>query len=247
MRKQAVVCGLLLWGASVLAQTTGPQLVSEVNMATPKPGMQAQFEEGRKRHSAFHAAQKDSWNILVWEIVTGEKTGSYLMASGGHSWKDFDEREAFDKMDAPDVSKNLQPYIAESARMMYVFRDDLSLTKPPATLAKMRVVTRYWVAPESVPAFIEAVKKVNDGIKKTNFPVKPSRWYSLASGGVVPEFVLISDRASWAEMEPPEKTLDAAMKEAHPDANPLDVIRKSTKKIATEVQVFRPDLSYMAK
>jgi hypothetical protein len=59
--------------------------------------------------------------------------------------------------------------------------------------------------------------------------------------------VLISDRASWADMEPPEKTLDAALKEVYPDANPLDVIRKSTKKLSTEVQVFRPDLSYLAK
>jgi hypothetical protein len=48
-------------------------------------------------------------------------------------------------------------------------------------------------------------------------------------------------------MEPPEKTLDAALKEVYPDANPLDVIRKSTKKLSTEVQVFRPDLSYLAK
>lgn len=247
MRKYAVVCGLVLWGASVLAQTTGPQLVSEVNLATPKPGMQMQFEEGRKKHSAFHAAQKDTWNIYVWEVVTGEQAGSYLQASSGHNWKDFDGREAYDKIDAPDVAKNLQPYIAESARMMYVYRDDLSLTKPPTTLAKMRVVTRYWLTVESVPAFIEAVKKVNEGIKKTDYPVKPSRWYSLASGGEVPQFVLVSDRASWADMEPPEKTLDAALKEVYPDANPLDVIRKSTKKLSTEVQVFRPDLSYMAK
>jgi hypothetical protein len=34
--------------------------------------------------------------------------------------------------------------------------------------------------------------------------VKPSRWYSLANGGGVPSFVLVNDRASWADMEPPE-------------------------------------------
>jgi hypothetical protein len=166
-----VVCGLLLWGASVLAQTTGPQLVSEVNMATPKPGMQAQFEEGRKRHSAFHAAQKDTWNILVWEVVTGDRSGSYMMASGGHNWKDLDGREAYDKIDAPDVAKNLEPYISNTTRSYYVYRDDLSLTKPPTGApAKMRIATIYWIAPEHLNDFTDAVKKVNEAIKV--FPIE---------------------------------------------------------------------------
>jgi hypothetical protein len=237
----------MFWCASVLAQTTGPQLVSEVNLATPKPGMQAQFEEGRKRHSAFHAAQKDTWSIYVWEILTGERSGTYMMASPGHSWKDLDAREAFDKIDQPDVAKNLQPSMGAAQRMYYVYRDDLSLTKPPATPAKLRVATSYWIAPDHINDFIDAVKKVNEAIKKTNYPAKPSRWYSLASGGEVPQFVLISDRESWADMEPIEKTLDSLMKEQYPDANPLDTIRKSTRRLMTEVHQFRPDLSYMAK
>ena len=247
MKRCAIVCAFVLWCVSAFGQT--PQVVSEVNVATPKEGMTSQWEEGRKRHSAFHAAQKDTWSIYVWEITTGERSGSYLMASPGHNWKDFDGREAFNKLDAPDVAKNMGPYSTAGGTSYYVFRDELSLTKPPATPPKMRTSTYYSVIPSEVNNFLDAIKKINEAIRKTNFPAKPSRWYSLANGGDVPHFVQIVDRPSWADMEPPEKKLEDALKEAYGDSGPqlLDQLRKSTRKIETEMSVFRSDLSYMPK
>jgi hypothetical protein len=108
MRKLALLVTLLFLSISGLAQST-PQVVSEVNITMPKPGMTSQFEAGRKAHSAFHAAQKDTWTILVWEITTGERTGDYMSSSPGHNWKDFDAREAFNKLDGVDVAKNMGP------------------------------------------------------------------------------------------------------------------------------------------
>jgi hypothetical protein len=247
MKMCGALCALVLWCVSVFAQT--PQIVSEVNMATPKDGMTAQWEEGRKRHSAFHAAQKDTWSIYVWEIATGERSGSYMMASPGHNWKDFDGREAFNKLDGPDVAKNLTPYMAGGGTSYYVFREELSLTKPPATPAKMRTSTYYTLIPSELNNFTDAIKRISEGIRKTNYPVKPSRWYSLANGGEAPQFVQVVDRASWADMEPPEKKLEDALKEAYGDSGPqlLDQLRKSTRKIVTEMSVFRADLSYMPK
>ena len=247
MKRCAVFCAFVLWGVSAFAQT--PQVVSEVSIATPKPGMTAQWEEGRVRHSKFHATQKDTWSIYVWEITTGERSGSYIMASPGHNWKDFDAREAFIKLDVPDVAKNMGPSTAGTSAAYYVFRDDLSLTKPQASPAKMRTSTYYWVIPSELNNFTDAIKKINDAIRKTNFPAKPSRWYALANGGEAPNFVLIGDRASWGDMEPPEKKLEDALKEAYGDSGPqvLDQLRKSTRKIISEMSVFRPDLSYIPK
>jgi hypothetical protein len=248
MRKLALFCTLLCVSASVLAQS-GPRIVSEVNISTPKPGMTAQWEAGRKAHSAFHAAQKDTWTIYVWEIMTGDRSGSYLMASPGHHWSDFDAREAFNKLDQPDVAKNLLPYSSSNSTSYYVLRDELSMSKPPATPAKMRTNTYYTVIPEHLNDFTDAVKKINAAELKTNYPVKPSRWYSLANGGQVPTFVLITDRASWADMEPPEKQLEDALKEAYGDSGPqvLDQLRRSCSKIVSELSVYRADLSYVPK
>lgn len=248
MRKFAFVVTMLFLSISVLAQSS-PQIISEVNVSTPKPGMTAQWEAGRKAHSAFHAAQKDTWSIFVWQYITGEHAGSYVMASPGHNWKDFDPREAFNKLDGPDVEKNMAPYAAGGGTAYYVYRDDLSLTKPPATPAKMRTTTTYQLIPEHVNDFIDAVKKISAAIQKTNYPVKPSRWYQLANGGDVPTFILVSDRASWSNMEPPEKKLEDALKEAYGDSGPqvLDQLRRSCHRIVTEMSVFRADLSYMPK
>ena len=106
MSKLAVCCFLLSVPASVLAQSS-PQTVSEVHVSTPKPGMSAQWEAGRKAHCAFHAAQKDTWPIFTWQIMTGERSGSYITTSPGHQWSDFDARQAFLKVDGPDVAKTL--------------------------------------------------------------------------------------------------------------------------------------------
>lgn len=248
MRKLALFVAFLCLSFSALAQSS-PQMVSQVNVMMPKPGMTQQWEAGRKAHSAFHAAQKDAWSVYVWEITSGERSGAYMSASPGHNWKDFDGREAFDKLDGPDVAKNLAPSSASATTAYYVYRDDLSLTKPPATPAKMRTMATYTVIPEHLNEFTEAIKKVNGAIQKTNYPVKPSRWYQLASGGSVPTFVLITDRASWSDMEPPEKKLEEALKEAYGDSGPqiLDQLRHSCKSIVNEISTFRPDLSYMPK
>jgi hypothetical protein len=133
--------------------------------------------------------------------------------------------------------------------MFYVFREDMSLTKPPASPAKMRTTTYYSVIPEHANEFVAAVKKINEGLQKSNYPLKPSRWYALANGGEVPTFVQIVDRATWADVEPPEKTLDAALKEAYGDTGPqlLDQLRHSCSKVVSELSVYRPELSYIPK
>jgi hypothetical protein len=246
MKKCAMsLCAILVFCGMLFAQT--PQVVSEVHITMPKPGMQAQFEEGRKKHSAFHAAQKDTWKIYVWEIVSGERTGAYMQATPGHNWKDFDDRAAFNKLDGPDVAKNMEPFSGPTLTAYYVYREDLSLTKVPATLAKMRTTVSYSVYPEHVNDFIESIKKINAGLQKTNYPVKPSRWYSLANGGDTPTFVLVTDRATWGDMEPPEKKLEDALKEAYGDSSALDTLRKSCRKITSELSVYREVLSYITK
>lgn len=250
MRKFVLFCGAICLSAAMFAQSTPqPQrLISEVNIATPKPGMTAQFEAGRKAHSAFHAAQKDTWSVFVWEITTGERTGSYLMASPGHHWADFDARADFIKLDEVDVAKNLAPY-ATTTTSYFAYRDDLSLSKPPATPSAMRTAIYYSVIPEHLGDFIDAMKKINAASQKLNDPTRPSRIYALANGGNAPQFVLITERATWADMEPVGMALDDLLKAAYGDDGKkiLDQYRGSIAHVRTEMAVYRPDLSYLPK
>jgi hypothetical protein len=50
----------------------------------------AAFEEGFKKHLAWRKAQGDTWRWDTWQMVRGEKLGSYYTASNGHAWEDFD-------------------------------------------------------------------------------------------------------------------------------------------------------------
>ena len=244
MRK-FLLCSLLFVPASMLAQSSSP-LISEVHVTTPKPGMTAQWEAGRKEHSAFHAAQKDTWPIYVWQIMTGERSGSYISVESGHHWSEFDARQAFLKMDAPEVAKSMGPSTASTTMSYYAFREDLSSSKPPATPAMMRTSTYYTVIPEHTNDFIDAVKKINAAIQKTNAPLRPSRFFALANGGDVPTFVQITDRAAWADMEP-KATVESVLKDAYGDSQALEQLRRSCSKIVTELAVYRPDLSYIPK
>lgn len=247
MRK-LLLCCFLLAPASILAQSS-PRPVSEVHVSTPKPGMTSQWETGRKAHSAFHASQKDTWPIFTWQIMTGERSGSYITVTPGHHWSDYDSRQAFLKIDAPDIAKNLTPYVASTTMSYYVFREDLSMATPPATPAMMRTSTYYSVLPGHGNDFTDAIKKINAAIQKVNYPAKPSRWYQLANGGETPSYVQLIDRASWADMQPPEKALADALKEAYGDSGPqlLDQLSRSCSKITTELSVYRADLSYIPK
>jgi hypothetical protein len=246
--RTSVVCSLLLVPASMLGQSSS-RLVSEAHVSTPKPGMTAQWEAGRKLHSEFHASQHDTWPVYTWQVMTGERSGSYLTVTPGHHWAEYDARQAFLKIDAPDIAKNLTPYNAATTMSYYVFLDELSQTKPPATPAMMRTSTYYSIMPGHTNEFIDAVKKINAAIQKTNYPIKPSRWYALANGGESPTYVQLVDRTSWSDMEPPEKTIDVMLKEAYGDSGSqlLDQLRRNCSKITTELSIYRADLSYIPK
>jgi hypothetical protein len=239
-----MLSAVLLWCVTVTAQAAKPpDAITEVNISQPKPGMVQQWEQGRKRHSDFHRAQNDTWSVLVYEVLTGEQVGSYVSVQPGHSWKDYDGRAAFDKLDVPDVARNMGPYQSAGPRAFYIFRPDLSRAKEGGAPAKMMTVTHYWLNPEHVRDFQEAVKAVNAAIDKASYPAKPGRWYQLANGGDVPHYVLVTDRASWADMESPPTTMDEALGQDGLQA--LATVRRSSKRILTELLEYRPDLSYV--
>ncbi len=244
MRNIATFAAVLLACATLTAQTAKPAAtVTEVNLSKVKPGMTAQWEQGRKQHSAFHRAQNDTWTVLVYQIQSGDNFGNYLSVQPGRAWPDFDGRAAFDKLDQPDVEKNMGPYETTGAREFYVLRPDLSLTREPTTPAKFSSATSCWVAPDKVRQFQDAVKAVNAAIQKSNYPVKPSRWYQLANGGYGPLYVLLLDYTSWADMQPPAKSMEEALGPA--GAQALATARGACSRIYTDLLEFRPDLSYL--
>jgi hypothetical protein len=222
----------------------GPDRVCEVNATTPKPGSAKAFEQGRINHNKFHAAEKDKNSIMVWSVATGPGTGGYVTTVCGLTWKGLDGHDDFDKRDAADRDKTMAPTVAENEASYYVFRPDMSTGTEGGTPPKMITVVHYFVKPGGLIQFQEAVKKIGATITQNKYPAKPSRWYVLANGGKGPHYVQVTDRASWSDMQPPEKQLVDFLKESGDDKS-LQSLREAVDHTVSELLEYRADLSYM--
>ncbi len=245
MRKLGLLCAGLLLGTFCWPQT-GPDSVCEVNVSVPKGGP-AQFADARRKHNEFHKAESDTTAILVWQVTTGPSTGSFMTASCGLAWKDLDGNDTFDARDTADIAKTLAPAIAENHRSYYVFRKDLSLV-PESTgkPAKMMSVVHYFIKPSGLTQFTDALKRINEAQKQSKYPAKPSRWYVLANGGEGPRYVVVTDRNSWADMQPPEQTMVDMLKQVYGnDDKTMQNLRDSVDHTVSELLEFRGDLSYI--
>ena len=223
--------------------------VCRVYFFKPKPGADAQYEAGRKKHMQFHRTQKDTFTWGTWLIQTGENTGTYVTSTCGHAWKDFDEWEKrMGKADTADSNINLVPNAGATWDGFYVERADLSLAPPNRPPAAMTAVTIYVLKPGAAPDFIGAVTKINAALQKSSDIPKNSTWLQLINGGEGPSFVLLSDRNSYADMAPGPKSIIDAVTDAYGQETSDQIfktIRNSTAHVSTELAEYRADLSYV--
>jgi len=224
-----------------------PGTVARIGVFKPKPGAAAQFEQGRKKHFEWHRKANDGWTWYTWETISGEHEGSYITATFGHHWKDFDAWEKMEQADTADANANMGPSIASEFTAYYDYIPEAS--RPPAGKepSAMGQVTHFFVKPAGVDAFLGAIKEARTALDKVDWPAH-SFWYRLVNGGNGPEFVLVTARASWAEMEPPAKTLAQAFTEAYGPQKAvalIDAVVGNTTHTYSEMIRYRPDLSYI--
>lgn len=255
----AVLCATMSWAqAGAGANTSQPttQAVNQQNAKNycriyfnrPKPGMDLQYEAGRKKHMQFHRAQKDTFTWGTWRIETGENAGTYVTSTCGHAWADFDEWEArMGKADTADGATNLAPFVQGGSNGFYVYRSDMSLGPAGRPPTAMTAVTIYTLKPGTAPDFAAAIRKATDALSKQADWPKTSGWLQLVNGGETPTFVLLNDRKNWADFAPRPKTPFDVMTEVY-GKETADQIQKAimenTVRLSTEAATYRPDLSY---
>ena len=138
------------------AQSSGDIAYFHVNRA--KLGMTCQYETARKQHWVWHQKMKDTWSYLIWQIVSGEASGTYMVCSFGHSWKEVDESDQKVGGEEDDPAAKVDPYLDAEWESYYRYLPNLSLApnqgfKPSTKLA----VTRLFVKPDEVETFIAAL------------------------------------------------------------------------------------------
>jgi hypothetical protein len=108
------------------------RLLGRIYMYVPRQGMLTQFQDGLKKHMAWHRDQKDPLTWETWEVVTGQSIGSYI----SYTMPSWDQLAAWDAKfavgAAADAAINVTPYIEGEVTAYWVYRDDISRPTPGA-------------------------------------------------------------------------------------------------------------------
>ncbi|MBI2841547.1 MAG: hypothetical protein HYX75_24790 [Acidobacteria bacterium] len=242
----SLTIGTALIAQSLLAQEK-PGVVAQIFVAKAKPGMEQQLEEGAKKHMGWHRSQKDPVPRFTWQVLTGERMGQYIVGAFGFHWKDLDARADFEKADDADAMVSVFPYVESLRYSIYAALPDVSRPRMGTEPARMSQVTHFIVKPGGVDEFLAGLRQIRDTADNAKWGSNFS-WYQLASGGEGPQFALALSRGSWADFEPPAKSFDAMLFEAHGAMRTADLltsVRDNVTSQYTETIMYRPDLSYI--
>ena len=151
-RKQRSVAvalaALAVAAGSPAAAQEAPGTIAQVVVTRVKPGMGKQYQEGRKRHVAWHKRQSDPWSWHTWQVTSGPDTGHYVTVTFGHHWKDFDTWEgSFGEGDSADVELNLDPHAEATTVAYFDLLADVSRPAASPTPARMSEVVHFFLKP----------------------------------------------------------------------------------------------------
>ena len=249
MKKYACVFGIAVLAVFSASAQTGPASIAAIETQTPKPGMTQQYEQGRKQKADWHKQQKDPQPLYVFEVLTGDGTGSYYVGRFDQHWADMDKPAIPDQSDTDEFAKVIGNYVQSLSARYYEFLPKVSNAPNLPTPAKYYELATFHVRRDKIGEFRSALDRITEAAKKTQWPVH-YEFYELAFGGEAGTFVLSEPHANWADFEdkpdvkPIRHMLEDAFGAAEADAiygRLMGAIRSED----VEIIQFRADLSYI--
>ncbi len=247
MKLTAGISALLLAAISVAAQGQ-PAEVAALEFQTPKSGMVKQYEEGRKQKVEWHKQQKDTQALYVFETLTGERTGTYLVGRLGIHWADMDHPTVTDADDLAEYQKAIAGSVDKLVSADYEYMPKVS-NPPTERIGKYTDVITFHIRYGKGDDFRSAVARVHEAREQMKSPWHYN-WYHLVSGGPGGTYVLTIEHANWASFEddPAIKPLREDLRAAFGEQEATSVIERLNSSIEStysEIIQFRPDLSYI--
>ncbi len=248
LRLSSALAFAVLSVSSLFAQSN-PGTILQLEFQTPKNGMIQQYEDGRKQKAAWHKQQNDKTPLLVWEIISGDETNTYIVGEPPQHWADMDKPSIPEETDLAEYNKVIGNYVQKLAIRFYEYMPKVS--NPPASQLPLKYeeIITYHVKPGKDSAFRNAVSRAHDATEKTKWPYR-YEWYQLVNGGPDGEWVLALPHENWAgfEEQPNVKPFRDMLKDAFGQAEAdsiTEALDSSTKDSSSMLIQFRPDLSYL--
>ncbi len=159
----------------------------------PKPGKRSAFDEGYRRHLAWHRAHRDPFVWYGWDVVTGPDLGLFVDGTFGPSPAEFDARVA-PAEDGADFAATVGELADPLWRRVCRRRPDLSTSRflesrVPSPF--VRILT-YELRPGKSAAF-ETLLVHASASSNRNAGTPRASWetYELLDGGSAPSFLLL--------------------------------------------------------
>jgi hypothetical protein len=241
--------GLVLLGAASVAAQSQPGTLAALEFQTPKNGAVTQYEEGRKQKAAWHKQVGDKDPLYVWEILSGDNTGTYIVGRLGQHWSDLDKPTVPDAADLDTYRKLIASNVQTLVARYYDYMPKFSNPESSMTPSKFSEIITYHVRGERDSEFRSSLKRFNEAIQKGKVPLN-YYWYELANGGQGETFVLSIPHASYADFadNPNVKPFREILKDAFSAVEADEILKTfdaSVKSTESEMIRFRDDLSYI--
>jgi hypothetical protein len=249
VKKMMTAVGIMLIaGISGFAQTK-PGTLAALEFQKVKPGMTKQYEDGRKAQAQWHKHQNDPLPLMIWETISGDNTGTYIVGRLEQHWADLDKPSAPEQGEIDSYLKVVAPSIESMVARYYDLLPKDSRPPDSKAASKFAEVITYHVSPANAAEFHSAITRATEGIEKTKWPVH-YLWYALANGGPGDTFVLVIPHDNWADFEdnPNMKPFAEMLNEAFGHAEAESILKRfdsATESVTSEIIQFRPDLSYL--
>jgi hypothetical protein len=184
----------------------------------------------------------------VFETLTGERTGTYIVGRLGLHWADMDKPKVTDAADLAQYQALVGANVEKLTTAYYEFMPKWS--NPPTDMnGKYTEVITFHLRYGHADDFRSAIARAAEARQKMNSTAHYS-WYRLVNGGEGGTYVLTIEHANWASMEddPAVKPLRDDLRAAFGENEAMSVIERLNSAIAgtySELIQFRPDLSYI--
>jgi hypothetical protein len=249
MKRLLSTCSVMsLLAISGLAQEK-PGTIASLEYQTPKNGMTKQYEDGRKQKAEWHKQQKDPLPLMVWETISGDHTGTFIVGRLGQHWADFDKPPIPEQADLEEFTKVIGPSVQSVVTRYWELLPKDSKPTDSTTPSKFAEIITYRVRSGKDGDFHSAVTRATEAIEKTKWPVHYF-WYALANGGPGGTYALVIPHDNWADFgeNPNMKPFPEMLKEAFGQSEADSILKRfdsSVESTTTEIFQFRPDLSYL--
>jgi hypothetical protein len=226
-----------------------PGTLAPLEFQKPKSGMVKQYEDGRKQKAEWHKQQKDPLPLYVWEVMSGEETGSYVVGRLNQHWTDLDKPAVPDQADVDEFNKVMGPSVQSVVSRYYELLPKVSSPPADSKMSKFSEIISYHVRYGKDAEFNSVLAKITEGIIKTKWPVN-FLWFALANGGPTGTYVLAIPRESWGEFgqNPDMKPFRQMLTEAFGEGESDSIIKRLDSCVegaTSQIDKFRADLSYL--